>query len=86
LADLSEFWRNRRAVFLAEFDQKKMLASEMILELTGNEIEPDRDGEKLVGIINHFATSDKIAISIMGVLAQVGLAAMAADDFADIQD
>lgn len=76
MADLTKFWERQRSIASAEFDQKSMLAREMICEL----FEPE-DDEKIRGIINHFASSDRAAISLMGVLACVGLSAMAMSDF-----
>lgn len=76
MADLRKFWRNQRAVVSAEYDQKAMLAREMIVTQFAEE-----DSEKLREIINHFANDERAAISLMGVLAQVGLCAMAMDDF-----
>jgi hypothetical protein len=76
MADLKKFFRNQRAICSAEFDQKSMLARELIV----NQFEPE-DQDSLRNIINHFATSDKAAISLIGILAQVGLAAMAMDEY-----
>ena len=76
MADLSKFWRNQRAVALAEYDQKSMLARQMIVE----NVPEEGDDERLRAIIDHFSNDHRAAISIMGVLAQVGLMAMAIED------
>ena len=76
MADLSKFWRNQKAIASAEYDQKAMMAREMIVENFPDE----GDEEKLRGVINHFANDQRAAMSIMGVLAQVGLMAMAMED------
>lgn len=75
MADLSKFWRNQHAIWSAEFDQKSMLAREMIATQFS-----EHESEKLREIINYFSNDDRAAISIMGVLAQVGLAAIAMSD------
>lgn len=76
MADLSNFWRNQRAIAAAEYDQKSMMAREMIAENFPDE----GDCEKLRGIINFFANDERAAMSIMGVLGQVGLCSLAMDD------
>lgn len=75
MADLSKYWRNQRASLSAEYDQKAMLAREMIVEHFAPE-----DSEKMRGIIDHFARDQRAMMSLMGVLAQVGLCAIAMDD------
>lgn len=75
MADLRKFWQRERCIWTSVYDQKAMLAREMI----ATEFRPD-DADKLEEIINYFAQSEKAAISLMGVLAQVGIAAMAIDD------
>lgn len=76
MADLSKFWERQRAIAAAEYDQKAMLAREMIFDYFPG---PD-DGEKLRGIINHFSADERVTMSIMGILAQVGLCAIAMED------
>lgn len=81
MADLSKFWRKQRAIATCEFDQKSMLAREMIHDY----FQPE-DDEKLRGIINHFSSDHRVTISLMGVLAQVGLCALAMDDSGTVDD
>ena len=81
MADLSKFWRNQKAIASAEFDQKKMLAEQIICEHYNND-----DGEKVREIINFFSLDERLAISLIGILAQVGLCAMSMDDFSVEQD
>lgn len=76
MSDLSRFFQKQKTICTAEYDQKAMLAREMIYENFD-----EHDGEKLLAIINHFSESEKVTIALMGVLAQVGLAAMAMEDF-----
>lgn len=80
MADLSRFWRNHRAALSAEYDQKSMLAREIIVEHFSE------DGDALRGIINHFARDERAAMSLMGVLAQVGLCALAMEDSTPVED
>jgi len=76
MADLTRFFRNQKARLSVEYDQKSMMARDMIAQYFGE----SEDSEKLREVINHFANSERAAISIMGVLSQVGLAAIAMDD------
>jgi hypothetical protein len=76
--NLERFWRKAAAQATAEYDQKAMLARELIAENWGGGTE--EDAESIRAIINHFANDDRAAISLMGVLAQVGLAAIARED------
>lgn len=82
MADLSGFWDRQRAISLAEYDQKAMLAREMIV----THFPDDLEGEQLRGIINHFSGDPRAAISMIGILAQVGLMAMAVEDFTPASD
>jgi len=75
MADLTKFWRTQKAIASAEYDQKKMLASEMLVNYFSD------DSEKISGIIDHFSTDERAAISLIGILAQVGLYAMAMDSY-----
>jgi hypothetical protein len=77
MADLSKFWDRQRAIAQAEYDQKSTLAREMIV----THFPEDTEGEQLRGIISHFSGDPRAAISIMGILAQVGLMAMAVEEF-----
>ena len=76
MADLSKFWRNQQAAWSAEYDQKTMMAREIIAENFAEE----GDDLKLREIINHFSRDERVAICLMGILAQVGLCALAMDD------
>lgn len=78
MADLSKYWQRMYAIYSAEYDQKAMLARETIAaNFCGG---TEEDVESLRGIIDHFATSDRMAISLIGILAQVGLCAIAMED------
>ena len=75
MADLTPFWDRQRAIATSEYDQKAMLAREMIHDCFSPE-----DDDKIRGILNHFAEDHRAMISLMGVLAYVGLLAIAMED------
>jgi len=76
---MSKADRTFNAQAVCEFDQKVMLAMELINELA--EQTGDDASETLREIIDHFATSDKLAISLIGVLAQVGFVSIVLEGY-----
>ena len=81
MADLSGFWRKQHAIAVAEFDQKSSMAQQLIAE----NFEPE-ESEKLRDVINFFAGDERAMMSLMGILAQVGLCAMAMQEFGSDDD
>jgi hypothetical protein len=73
MADLSDYWRKHQVILTSGAEQARSEAMRRMKELSDEAEANGQDGPEAVqGIIDHFKDDQRLGISMLGQLAEVG--------------